>query len=93
MARISASQAPKAVRRLAVLPSNVAIVRLFLAVQTQWVYAGHLGFPVALDYRAIEAVMNMLRVAARKRPRLLHGLRIMEAAALPVWQARLRKIR
>lgn len=69
-----------------VWPENVDAVELFMVVAGQWRVvagfgaAGYLG----LDYRAVEAAMNMRGVKKQHRPQLFAGLRVMEAAALRV---------
>ena len=78
-------------RRILVPPANRETVEIFLAMGTQWDLAGQSGMPTGLDYARVEAVMNMMRVPARRRPDVFTGLRLMEYAALPIRQRRARE--
>lgn len=69
---------------------NWRSLRLFLAVQTQWVaVAGMAGaFYLGIDYQCVRATLGMLNVPRARHPRLLHDLHVMELAALPVMNER-----
>lgn len=47
-------------------PDNVASVGLFLAVETQWRYAGMDGTPTGLDYAGVRAAMRLRGDAAHR---------------------------
>ncbi|HEC91271.1 MAG TPA: hypothetical protein ENI55_06355 [Alphaproteobacteria bacterium] len=57
-------------------------LRLFLAMGTQWVFAGMDGVPTGISYAAVEPAARMLGLDATAE--LFDGLRIMENAALEV---------
>ncbi|WP_255345170.1 DUF1799 domain-containing protein [Pseudogulbenkiania sp. NH8B] len=65
--------------------ANASAVRLWLSVAGQWRRAGMTGLPVALDYAAVESVMNMQAIPRRQRGALLNDLRVMERVTLDVW--------
>lgn len=64
-------------------------LQAFLALQTQWrvIVGGASVVRQGLDYASIQPVMEMLRVPAPKRRALFADLRVMEAAALAVYNA------
>ena len=66
-----------------VWPENEDAVRLFLALSTQWRFAGG-GVVTGLIYASAEAVMRMRGVKRAKMPVLFDALRVMEGAALDV---------
>lgn len=67
---------------------NAPAVRLWLSVAGQWRRAGMTGLPVALDYAAVESVMNMQDIPRDRRSSLLDDVRVMERATLDVWSER-----
>lgn len=71
--------------RFRVWPCCWHSVRLFLDCATQW-RTGPNGL-LGLDYVAVDAVMNWLRIDA-DRAELFQDLRIMEAEALRAFQER-----
>lgn len=68
--------------------ANAPVLRLWLSVAGQWRRAGMAGVPVALDYVAVESVMNMQAIPRKRRGQLLDDLRVMERAVLDVWAER-----
>lgn len=71
-----------------VLAKNEEALRLFLALGTQWVFAGMDGVPTGISYAAVEPAARMLGL--NMTAELFEGLRIMENAALEVLLARRR---
>jgi len=67
-----------------VLPSNERTTDLFMLLQTQWKY-DRVGKPDGIDYKAVEAAANMMRIQEEDRPELFSGIQIMEFAALEVF--------
>lgn len=69
---------------------NVEVVEAFAALGTQWrVVAGFGGaFWQGLDYAAIPATLDLMGVPAERRGEVFAGLRLMEAAALPLRNSR-----
>ena len=65
------------------LPQNEAVVRLLLALATQWRFAE--GVPIGLDYVACQATAAALKV---EWVGVLGGLRVMEAEMLKVQRER-----
>lgn len=62
------------------LPECWDAVRLYLASQTQWRYAGMNGVRTGLDYAGVEAARRNLRL-----PRsAFQGVQVMELAVLRV---------
>lgn len=59
-----------------VFTGNGPIVKLFMALQTQWQVTAMVGV-IGLNYAAVPATAEMLGI--KMRPELFHGLRIMEA--------------
>lgn len=66
-------------------PDNWEIVGLFSALRTQWRVAPMGGY-LGLDYTAVAAVFNILRVADRET--VFSHLQEMESAALQVFSTR-----
>ena len=64
-----------------ILAVNSEAVKLFLAVQTQWRYAGDPPAHTGLDYAAISASMDMLGIRRKARPDLLRRLQVIEIEA------------
>lgn len=62
-------------------PENWEAVKLFSRLTTQWKY-GVMGHVLALDYLAVEAVMNMMQVPKRARLDLLDQIQVMEQAGV-----------
>lgn len=67
-----------------VLPANWPALRLFLALDTQWNYAGLAGVRVGLRYEAVEPVIRALPDLEQPYPELFARLRLIEAAAVRV---------
>ena len=65
---------------LPVLPANADALTLFLALETQWRFAGLDGAPVGFDYQAIEPTARL--AGLETTPGLFNKLRVMERAAL-----------
>ena len=63
------------------LPANWDAVRLFVAVQTQWRYAGMSGVPTGLDYAGCRAVAAGLGLRWRA---VFEGLRVLALEWLSV---------
>jgi len=64
-------------------------VGLFMALATQWRWAGAGlagAFRLGLDYNAVEPTARMLRVELT--PTVFNDLRVMETEALSVWSKR-----
>lgn len=57
---------------------------LFLALGTQWLWAG-LGERVGLNYAMIEPTARMLDLDLEPRTRLMIDLKVMEDEALKAW--------
>lgn len=72
-----------------VWPENWDVLRVFLAMATQWRFAGMAGVPSGLDYAALPSVLRFLRL--RPDEALFERLRVMEAEALEVFADRSRK--
>lgn len=72
-----------------VWPENWDAVRVFLAMGTQWRFAGMAGVPSGLDYAALPMVLRCLRL--RPNETLFEQLRVMEAGALEVFSDHARK--
>jgi hypothetical protein len=65
-----------------VWPRNIAVVRVFQALATQW-RAAPMGGVTGLDYSAITpTVLRGLQVSRQAWPEIFAGLQVMEAAAL-----------
>lgn len=64
---------------IAIWPDNVAAVRVFAAIQTQWTI-GPAG-PIGLRYEVLPVVFDLLEIH-EDRPDLFDALRVMESAAL-----------
>lgn len=67
-------------------PDEADAVTLFFTLGTQWRFHPFAGSPTGIDYAAIPAVAQMLGIVMT--PMLMHDLRIMEGAALAVWNAK-----
>lgn len=67
-------------------PCNLPTWHLWLRLQTQWRQAGMAGQPAGLDYAAVWAVLQGLRV--RKPREVFEHLQGMERAALTAWAER-----
>jgi hypothetical protein len=68
-------------------PDNWLAANVFLALSTQWVLVTGFGAAAytGLNYQSVESAINMLNVRRSRQPRLLHEIRVMEAAALKVF--------
>jgi hypothetical protein len=69
---------------LEVWPENEDIVRLFIALNTQWERSGMSGKASGLRYECVPAVMKFLGIRKSRQAVAFHGLRTMERAALEV---------
>lgn len=69
---------------------NWDTVGFFCGLKTQWTYVGTMATVqrVGLDYAGVESAMRMTRIASRDRAALFDDIRLMEAAALEVWNAK-----
>jgi hypothetical protein len=72
---------------LAIWPENEPAVRLFAALQSQWL-VGPMGGVVGLRYEAMPAVEKRIGIKRKQRCRVFAGLRTMEIAALEVLNGR-----
>lgn len=66
-------------------PDNQHIVRVWLAMQTQW----RVGFSGAtgLDYAVLPVVMRGVQVPLNERMDIFAGVQVMERTTLKVWNA------
>ncbi|WP_316978051.1 DUF1799 domain-containing protein [Shumkonia mesophila] len=71
---------------IGVLPEGMDAAMLFMALATQWTFAGMDGQPTGLVYASIEPTARMGGIALT--PAVFAGLRIMEAAAIAAWRER-----
>lgn len=71
-----------------ILPEGADALKLFLALGTQWRFAGMDGQPVGLDYAAVEPAAKAIGVELT--PERFADLRAMEAAALAAYRSRCR---
>lgn len=60
---------------------NLPVVQAFLAVSTQWQYAGMPGQRVGFCYAGVSAWLDRF-IHRRKRRALMHDLQVMERAVL-----------
>lgn len=67
-----------------VWPENWPILELFLALNTQWRFAGMEGQRAGLEYSAIPVVMDAHQVPAKRRSKWFAWLQMMEREALQV---------
>ena len=76
------------------LPCNQAAFSAWLALQTQWVFAG-MGQATGLNYPGVEAYLRMAGLDRPRRPaqRLLADIQRMEQATLQEWADRARRER
>lgn len=79
-AALAAVRAPAQAEAVRVWPENWPALRLFLAVSTQWRWAGLAGVPTGLDYAALPVAARALRL--RLDEAMLARLRVMEGAWL-----------
>ncbi|MFC6855752.1 DUF1799 domain-containing protein [Marivibrio halodurans] len=63
-------------------PEHEAVVRLFLALSTQWRVGGMAGAPLGIDYASIETTGRLLGIEVT--PAVFEDLRVMEAEARDV---------
>jgi hypothetical protein len=70
-------------------PENVPAVRLYLACDTQWRYAGMNGIPTGLDYDGVRAVMALQAIPHADRPALFADVQVLEQAQLQVIHQRI----
>jgi hypothetical protein len=56
-------------------------VAVYLASQTQWVYAG-MGQPVGLNYPGVAVVMDGMALKGQGRREAFDGVQVMERTAL-----------
>lgn len=66
-------------------PENVPVWAAWLAVQTQWRYAGMAGVPTGLDYAGVHAALQLGGAPEAERTQWFALLRSMEAATLDEW--------
>lgn len=73
-----------------VFEENVEAVEAFCALGTQWrIVAGMSGaFWQGLDYAAVPPTLDLMGVPVERRADVFAGLRLMEAAALPLRNAK-----
>ena len=71
-------------RAFEILPENWDALMVFLALSTQWRTAGMSGVRVGLEYASIPAVLEMTGFSGQAAD-IFEKLRIMEAAAIPVF--------
>lgn len=76
--RCEASEPP--IETVGVLPEGMDAARLFLALSTQWRFAGMDGVPTGIDYGAVEPTARLAGIEAT--PALFDLVRTMEAEAL-----------
>lgn len=67
-----------------VWPDNAGALNVMIAMATQW-RAGFSG-PTGLDYAALPAVFELLRIPRDERADVFDGLRVMEDAALELFR-------
>lgn len=74
-----------------VWPENMETVGLFLSLETQWTMSnGFSGcFPVGLSYPALETAMRMMEIP--DKPEMFKRIRVMELAALEVFDKKLKE--
>lgn len=70
-----------------VWPENWESFTLFSSLSTQWVVAVGVSAArrIGLNYPAAESVMRMMNIPRKRQSALLGDLRVMERAALKVW--------
>jgi len=88
---IEAARAEEArARDFEIYEENVEVVDVFTALGTQWrVAAGFAGaIAIGLDYAAIPPTLALMGIPPERHSEVFAGLRLMEAAALPVRNAR-----
>lgn len=92
IAELTAQTQAAAEPDLLIWPENWEAVGLFCALATQWRLAGGMGISYqGLDYVAILATLQLQRVPPRDWPDLFWRIRVMEAAAVPILNERIRK--
>lgn len=66
---------------------NWRSLEIFCSLRHQWILAVGLegGKRVGLDYTRVESAFNMMNIRRKDRPSLFADMRIMEDAALDVW--------
>ena len=64
-----------------VYAENLPVVQAFLALSTQWQYAGMAGQRMGFCYAGVIAWLELF-VHRRKRRAVMHGLQVMERAVL-----------
>jgi hypothetical protein len=76
------------------LPDNQRALTTWLALQTQWQYAG-MGSAVGLNYAGVQAYLRMARLdrPPRRARQLLADIQRMERATLHEWADRARRER
>lgn len=67
---------------VAIWPEHEDVVRLFLALGTQWRVGGMAGAPLGLEYGAIETTGRLMGIEVT--PDLFADLQVMEAEARDV---------
>ena len=82
-ARIEASRTATATDHsaFAVYAENLPVVQAFLALSTQWQYAGMAGQRMGFCYAGVNAWIDRF-IHRRKRRALMHDLQVMERAVL-----------
>lgn len=76
------------------LPDNQRALTTWLALQTQWQYAG-MGSAVGLNYAGVEAYLRLARLdrPPRRARQLLADIQRMERTTLHEWADRARRER
>lgn len=73
---------PQQLDHFPVWACNWPVLLAFLAVETQWQRNAFSGHITGLDYRGVQAWLDMRYLSRRKRRDIFEGLQIMERAAL-----------
>ncbi|MCR4300618.1 MAG: DUF1799 domain-containing protein [Sulfuricaulis sp.] len=68
-------------------PENWEALQLFLACGTQWRFTAQ-GRVAGLNYPSLESVMRLWCVPRRERAALLDRIRVLESAALRVFNTK-----
>jgi hypothetical protein len=75
---------------LRILPCNLAAVRVFWSLSTQWRTGGGMGGAAytGLDYTALPVVLRLHGITRASQARVFDSVRVMEAEALKVMRQR-----
>ncbi|WP_257789324.1 DUF1799 domain-containing protein [Oxalobacter formigenes] len=76
-----------------VWPENMETVGLFLSLETQWMMSNGLSgcFHVGLSYPALETAMRLMEIP--DKPEMFKRIRVMELAALEVFDKKLKEVK